>query len=172
MDNSLYSTSNHEPKQPKPKIHFLIGLLVILVAAAITGYLILNNLNKSNPSKELNQPNQSSDQESTKQTKKTEPVHTYVGEIVKISGNSLLIKAPATNNRLEKDTILNVKFDENTYFFGLKFPKKISETEKNKLTRSKIKADDLQLGQKAVVTSLEDISQKTIFLAHRIDIQQ
>ena len=155
------------PNKPNTKNGLYIpawaSIIIILILSIFSLSLIFQ---AGQPSATTTKPNLDTNQIPAPKTK------LYIGKIIGINKQQIKFKADAKRNKLNQDKIITAKFNDQTEFYFLIIPKKISaDKEKNKIINKVTTSKNLKIGQTVLAYSSKNIYGQTSFTASKIKIK-
>lgn len=155
------------------KIPFWLALVIILVLAIVLVVVvtILASVPEPTPPPRTNGNNGQTPPVTDNGLPKQ--IFSYIGEIQSKADNSFVIKAIATKNQLDKDTMITVKISAVTKYVSMSVPQTLppnpSQATLQALFKSQdITYNDLKVGNEVTVVSQVDVFGKTEMDAARV----
>ena len=164
LNQTPFDKETFQKKSFNPRIPIWLIIIIVIIALAVVGFVVYKECVKSH--------REAPPSFVVEQDALPTEVHSYVGKIVKITNDRLVIQADAQKNYLLKNTLLTVKFNQTTEFVNLIIPKQLTgDAEKDKIKQEIISAEDIKINDTIVVSSSENIKNKILFTAERVEVQ-
>ena len=158
---------NYNIKNQRGAMPAWAGIIVIIIALAITTWLVISNSSETQPVPAANQ---------TSSTQSDKTVFTYVGIIQYIGESELQLIVSADRNNLNSDRLVTVTYDDQTTITSYSIPKTIpiditDEQRQNLFKIEIIPSSTLKIDDDITVTADADISNLDRFQATSIKVR-
>ena len=158
---------NYNIKNQRGTMPAWAGIIVIIIALAITAWLVISNSSETQPVPAANQ---------TSSTQSDKTVFTYVGIIQYIGESELQLIVSADRNNLNSDRLVTVTYDDQTTITSYSIPKTIptditDEQRQNLFKIEIIPSSTLKIDDDITVTADADISNLDRFQATSIKVR-
>lgn len=157
------------PGQAKNFWPVVIALIVLLIIVGVAYNLMIKE-----PAEEVANVNSQAGQ--VKDDGLPDEFFSYVGTIIEIGKDKIIISVSANGNYLSQDSEFRVRVDEETDYIKVGIPKTLSGVEPGEsgelFERVKISKDDLEAGDRVVVIADENIKGKPEFRAMKVEVQE
>lgn len=160
---------NYDTENQHRTIPAWIEIIIIIIALALTAWLIIANSNKTQPAPTANQSSAPSAQSE-------KSVFSYVGTIQSISDNEIILLISANRNNLNSNRLVAVTYDDQTAITSRSIPRTLptdftDEQRKNLFKKETIPSSALQIDDDITVAADIDISNLDRFRATSIEVR-
>ena len=148
-------------------------IVFVLILVVVIGIVVVAVIKSNKPDAVVDQEDEVAvDKEHTVTGLKIPvEVNTYIGKVLEIGRDKLIISAMSHNNNLYQDEELEILIDANTVITKYGLPKEISaNTERVTSTEVESNFDELEIGDTVQVFSAENIRWRTVFKASKIKL--